>query len=262
MIKFFRKIRQKLLSENKFSKYLIYAIGEIILVVIGILLALQINTLNDNQKKSSDEAKYLDRLHADIELQIGAINSQLRKEEEIIESSKFVLDELILPQERKTVFDNEFFDNLTSLSMRKTFRTIDATYTDLISTGELNIITNDSLKNDIVAYYQELERIESIIQNNNSDIIDKVILLELQGIFYYYRTNEYLKRFRTEDLSKYLGGFNSNDAAYASKLILEPQNNLKLKNIVRQRLLIAIYHKNSMKRLANYTETLSNRLTK
>ena len=50
MIKFFRKIRQQLLTENKFSKYLIYAIGEIVLVVIGILIALQINNWNENQK--------------------------------------------------------------------------------------------------------------------------------------------------------------------------------------------------------------------
>jgi hypothetical protein len=47
MVKFFRKIRQKLLSENKFSKYFIYAIGEIVLVVIGILIALQINNWNE-----------------------------------------------------------------------------------------------------------------------------------------------------------------------------------------------------------------------
>jgi len=46
MIKFFRKIRQRLLTENKFSKYLIYAIGEIILVVIGIIIALQGNNWN------------------------------------------------------------------------------------------------------------------------------------------------------------------------------------------------------------------------
>ena len=46
MIKFFRKIRQRLLTENKFSTYLIYAIGEIILVVIGILIALQVNNRN------------------------------------------------------------------------------------------------------------------------------------------------------------------------------------------------------------------------
>ncbi|NER09816.1 hypothetical protein SAMN06265375_101665 [Muriicola jejuensis] len=50
MIKFFRKIRQQLLEENKFSKYLMYAIGEIVLVVIGILIALSINTWNEDRK--------------------------------------------------------------------------------------------------------------------------------------------------------------------------------------------------------------------
>lgn len=50
MIKFFRKIRKKLLSENKFRKYLYYAIGEIALVMIGILLALQVNNWNKNSK--------------------------------------------------------------------------------------------------------------------------------------------------------------------------------------------------------------------
>ncbi len=55
MINFFRKIKQKLLSENKFSKYLLYAIGEIVLVVIGILIALQINNWNQHQ---SDKAKF------------------------------------------------------------------------------------------------------------------------------------------------------------------------------------------------------------
>ena len=56
MIKFFRKVRQRLLTENKFSKYLIYAIGEIILVVIGILIAL---TLNNNNEKNKKEAQVL-----------------------------------------------------------------------------------------------------------------------------------------------------------------------------------------------------------
>ena len=56
MIKFFRKIRQNLLSKNKFSKYLIYAIGEIVLVVVGILIAL---TLNNNNERKKSEAKTL-----------------------------------------------------------------------------------------------------------------------------------------------------------------------------------------------------------
>ncbi len=70
MIKFFRKIRQKLISENKFSKYLLYAIGEIILVVIGILIALQINNANEVAKQQKQQKIYetnlITELHSDL----------------------------------------------------------------------------------------------------------------------------------------------------------------------------------------------------
>ena len=66
MIKFFRKIRQKLLTENKFSKYLIYAIGEIILVVIGILIALSINNWNDSRKNDNLRDNYIESLKKDL----------------------------------------------------------------------------------------------------------------------------------------------------------------------------------------------------
>ncbi len=66
MIKFFRKIRQRLLTENKFSKYLIYAIGEIILVVIGILIAVQINNWNTNRNEIIKVNSILNIVKADL----------------------------------------------------------------------------------------------------------------------------------------------------------------------------------------------------
>ena len=66
MIKFFRRIRQQLLSENKFSKYLFYAIGEIFLVVIGILIALYINNLNQKQKDRDYELTMLSQVHDEL----------------------------------------------------------------------------------------------------------------------------------------------------------------------------------------------------
>ncbi|MFT5984434.1 MAG: sensor domain CHASE-containing protein, partial [Ulvibacter sp.] len=66
MIKFFRKIRQKMLSESKLGKYLLYAIGEIVLVVIGILIALQINNNSANQKKQQFEITILENIKEDI----------------------------------------------------------------------------------------------------------------------------------------------------------------------------------------------------
>jgi len=66
MIKFFRKIRQQLLSENRVVKYLLYAIGEIVLVVIGILIALWVNNWNEDRKKLNDEYELLVNLQKDF----------------------------------------------------------------------------------------------------------------------------------------------------------------------------------------------------
>ena len=78
MIKFFRKIRQKMLTENKFSKYLIYAIGEIILVVIGILIALSINNLSNHNKDRKLEKQYISSLINDLQADSIAI-SEIKK---------------------------------------------------------------------------------------------------------------------------------------------------------------------------------------
>lgn len=59
MIKFFRKIRQNMIKENRVSKYILYAIGEIILVVIGILIALQINNWNEEKKINKSISDHL-----------------------------------------------------------------------------------------------------------------------------------------------------------------------------------------------------------
>ena len=70
MIKFFRRIRQRLVSQNRLSKYLLYAIGEIILVVIGILIALSINTRNENRLNAKLEQEILNNLLSDIDIDI------------------------------------------------------------------------------------------------------------------------------------------------------------------------------------------------
>ncbi|MGB4840449.1 MAG: DUF6090 family protein, partial [Saprospiraceae bacterium] len=66
MIKLFRNIRQAMIKESKVSKYLQYAIGEIVLVVIGILIALQINTWNQNRINNSLEKGYYERFLNDV----------------------------------------------------------------------------------------------------------------------------------------------------------------------------------------------------
>ena len=77
MIKFFRKIRQNLLSEGKTGKYFKYAIGEIILVVIGILIALSINNWNESRKELDSELQLYSNLLSDLNSEYSSIEEQL-----------------------------------------------------------------------------------------------------------------------------------------------------------------------------------------
>lgn len=98
MIKFFRRIRQKLLSEGKTGKYLKYAIGEIVLVVIGILIALQINTWNEGRKEQSRELNYLTGIKADLEVDLTRIESAIERYHRKISKLYFLDSTFILPR--------------------------------------------------------------------------------------------------------------------------------------------------------------------
>ena len=91
MIKFFRKIRQKLLFQNRFSKYLIYAIGEIILVVIGILIALWINNWNQEQIISKKTDYLLSHMVSDLKTDIARFDRDIGRMEEAITKAQFIL---------------------------------------------------------------------------------------------------------------------------------------------------------------------------
>jgi len=78
MIKFFRKIRQNLLSEGNTGKYLKYAVGEIVLVVIGILIALSINNWNEQRKDRINERELYSRIITDLQADENRINEHIK----------------------------------------------------------------------------------------------------------------------------------------------------------------------------------------
>ena len=79
MIKFFRHIRRSLINENKMGKYFKYAIGEILLVVIGILIALQINNWNENKKANDKEHQVLTEIISDLEYTASDLDRVINK---------------------------------------------------------------------------------------------------------------------------------------------------------------------------------------
>lgn len=157
MIKFFRRIRQRLVSENKVSKYLLYALGEIILVVIGILIALQINNANELRKERNKEIHYLKNIKTDLQLNIENIDRFIETRNNQIQSASTVLEYY----EGKPLQDlDDLTNNLLNVYIWKKFYQINNTFQELTNSGNLALISNDSIKNSLLnldAMYKELK---------------------------------------------------------------------------------------------------------
>ena len=94
MIKFFRTIRKDLMQQNKTGKYLKYAIGEILLVVLGILIALQINNWNESRKATRQEVKILNELKNDLNTNLTEIKESYERTNIRQNSAVLILDKL------------------------------------------------------------------------------------------------------------------------------------------------------------------------
>ena len=151
-MKIFRNIRKKLASENKVMAYLRYAIGEILLVMIGILLALQVNNWNEKRKQSELETVYISRLVSDIQqdtLNVQIIKKQTEEAQEIIKNTIHILNTESDLLKTMQVLENYFekgWDN-------RIFIVNDNTYTDLLQTGNMSILKENIKVEDIIKYY-------------------------------------------------------------------------------------------------------------
>ena len=172
MIKFFRKIRQNLLSEGKTGKYLKYAIGEIILVVIGILIALQINNWNENRKTDIKIKNSLVALKSDlkqdtilIKKRLPFINEQYNLNESLrarVANSNATVDTLI------QLMRFEFNPNWVVQIPYNT-----NTYNSLIQTGLLENLS-DSLKINIKSFYNAKTSLMNGVDKTTNDYQGKV----------------------------------------------------------------------------------------
>jgi hypothetical protein len=140
-----------MIRENRASKYILYAIGEIILVVIGILIALQINNSNEDRKARKQEIKYLKNLQIDIhtELKISDTIIAFRDKKAKVGAQMLNFKKLETVQD---IF--EFEGAIQTVFWWTTFIPTNNTYKELISSGNLNFIKSDSIKN----YLLELDK--------------------------------------------------------------------------------------------------------
>jgi hypothetical protein len=156
MIKLFRNIRQNLINEGKTSKYFKYAIGEIILVVIGILIALSVNNWSQDNKDRKLGEDYLLRIHRDLV-------------QDTISFRQIITSNNVLREDIKRLFDTlyhgvhnikqvKYMGSIYDRALDQVFSPNDNTYKGMINLGTLGLIQNIELKEEIVDLYSEYDQ--------------------------------------------------------------------------------------------------------
>ncbi|MAW96563.1 MULTISPECIES: DUF6090 family protein [unclassified Leeuwenhoekiella] len=172
MLRLFKKTRKKLLSENKITKYLVYALGEILLIVIGILIALAINNWNEGRIQSQKEEFYLLGLKNEFKQSKAKLQALLEINTANYEKARslYLIAQDSIPDEAeiaKLVYQ--------SLSNEMEYNPNNSLLNELLNSGALKDISNDSLRKHLTGWesrLQSVRRQERTLQSDRQKILD------------------------------------------------------------------------------------------
>ena len=177
MIHFFRKKRNKSLKENNIQKYIKYAFGEIILVMIGILLAVQVNTWSEQRKDRTKEKAILSELHKEFSKNLAKFSSVKQYQYNTFNSGNIVfrnLPKMHIPQSRDSVYKY-----VQGMFGGYSYYPSNGVVESLISSGDFDLIQNDTLRRYLVSWKDVLtnytERVDIDI-NLWSNIIEPYVI--------------------------------------------------------------------------------------
>jgi len=241
MIKFFRNIRQKLITEGKMTNYLKYAFGEIVLVMIGILLALQVNNWNEERKDRKAERYYLGQLQENLHQDSVNFVSRIEQLEQII----IELDSAILMLKTPEFFQkSRFTDYIRRIMSTIQMNPSRAIYDNLITSGDIGLLRNQKLTEKLFRYYNP---------DNSNQIWDDALVHYTRNVFgpfllgledYTPFTSILPKTDEGNFIKSKLTTMAEENKNLSKTTYLELKNNIKLKNY-----LIYKYQLNSMQKL-------------
>lgn len=165
MINFFRKKRKQLASDNKLGKYLRYAIGEIVLVVIGILIALSINNWNNRRIKENAAESLSFRLLAETKKNKKQLQNQIERVKELQDETQSLL--IMFSPEFETKSSKLLDSLLYGLISTPSYNFNSASLDEALNTGQISILPSDSLR---TLLYDIPKRIKTIT-NYEEDLI-------------------------------------------------------------------------------------------
>ena len=149
MKKFFRKIRQKLIKEGNLKRYLIYAIGEILLVMIGILLALQVNDWNQDHSRRKLEKSTLKEINESLDFDITMLQDQVETQTHYWKQIERLIQELKSNKEQ-----SGSIENLLIYPVRENIVNLNSSAFELLENRGVDLISNQSLKKEIVKHFK------------------------------------------------------------------------------------------------------------
>lgn len=153
----FMKLKQRTLADGALGRYLAYATGEIILVVIGILIALQINNANDKRKDRARELGYLTNIRADLVANMAEMDRYLATRTEAVAAAQRIIRHF----DGEPIQDASAFnaDGISIYSWQRYYQ-IDNTYQELVNSGNFALLSNDRIKHgllDLEAQYKKMK---------------------------------------------------------------------------------------------------------
>lgn len=201
MIKFFRKIRQNLLSEGKTGKYFKYAIGEIVLVVIGILIALRINQWNENRKDNNALKTLTENLNNEFQKNLEELEIDLSRVKKSITASNTLL---AYTGSKNIEVDNIIIDSLIYYAVSNpTWNPSSYVLNDIKNSGKLSTLKNENLKlllYDWDRLYEDILEWHTGSTNNTNRLVyfvsEKGSLVNID----YYNKNEKSTKFDIENI--------------------------------------------------------------
>ena len=228
MLHLFKRIRRKLLVEKRLSNYIFYAIGEVLLVVIGILLAIQFSNLNLKKTEIEKEIWYLDNI----------ANDMFNQKDGLLNLKDYYTETLGIAKDLLLDFkENMSYSKIDSLSFKlnqlmgsDTYPNIDNTYRELLSSGQVSLIENDSLVLNIIDFYLFTDELENIYKVNQSQV-------------FYGEVYSTLNKYSEVDISHFVEEENLLfEDKEAQKYILseleKPDNRIALTNAIKTKILV------------------------
>lgn len=234
MIHLFRKTRQLLLADKRLKKYLLYAAGEVFLVVIGILLALQFNNWNIEKENAKKEEWYLINIVEDIEYQKGDLKDQITDYKHSIQVSKQLLKDFNRLQSFTKI--DSLNDKLNTITFTDDFPNTNNTYQELVSSGQQTLIKDKELSLQVIDFYLFCQDNFIDVKNNNDNLYYKEIYPVLNKLSQIHTDFEILEN--DEENSLHNNAVNE----YLKKELEKPANILALLNAIKKHTSIQMIH--------------------